>query len=177
MLEFCKSNNITARGHNVLWDDDKFQAGWVQNLTGEDWRRAAINHVNSMVNWYRKDFIQWDVINENLHWEFFNNITNNGTQVFKLVHRLDPHPIPFLNEYNVVEDCSLVGKASPHRYLEKINQLRDGGYGCPLGIGLESHFDTILPMIPYVRHLVPYIKILSISKFTLSRIMCNFIHH
>lgn len=56
-------------------------------------------------------------MNENLHFEFFSNVANNGTEVFELVHHLDPFPIPFLNEFNIVEDNNIVGKAMPQRYL------------------------------------------------------------
>lgn len=151
MLSFCKSNNLSVRGHSILWDDITYQAGWVKNLSSHGRREAAIRRVKSVVQRYKREFIHWDVINENLHYQLFSNVTHNGTDVFQLVHRLDPHPIPFMNEYTVIEASNIIGKAMPQRYLEGIDRLRASGYEGPLGIGLEGHFDYYAPNIPYVR--------------------------
>ncbi|XP_042037112.1 uncharacterized protein LOC121783187 isoform X2 [Salvia splendens] len=37
------------------------------------------------------------------------------------------------------------------RYLQKIEQLRKGGYDGPLGIGLQGHVETKVPNFPYIR--------------------------
>lgn len=125
MLAFCKSNNLTVRGHNILWDTPNTRVySWVTNMTSYERREAAIGRVKSVVERYRGDFIHWDAINENLHYELFSNVTNNDTDVFELVHCLDPFPIPFMNEFNVVEVSDIVVKAMPQRYLQRIGELR-----------------------------------------------------
>ncbi|KAL1552410.1 endo-1,4-beta-xylanase [Salvia divinorum] len=152
MLEFAEKNNIKVRGHNILWDDPslEFQPVWL-NQSSDELREIALKRVSSVVNKYRGRFIHWDVINENMHYNLFSGVTNNGSDVFKLVHQLDPLPIPFLNEFNVIEGVSLQSRANPWRYFQKIEQLRNAGYHGPLGIGLEGHFDYVEPNFPYIR--------------------------
>lgn len=154
MLEFAKSNGIKVRGHNVLWDDPKYQTPWVTALSQspDQLREAALKRINSVVSRYKGQFVHWDVINENMHNNMFSSIfPEKGAEVFKLTHQLDPAPILFLNEYNVIENNGVSGQASTPSFLAKIDELRKLGYDGPLGIGLESHFDFIDPNIPYVR--------------------------
>ncbi|CAI9104265.1 OLC1v1002901C1 [Oldenlandia corymbosa var. corymbosa] len=63
--------------------------------------------------------------------------------------RFDPSATPFLNEYNTIEVKS-DQKSSPSSYLQKIKDLRSGGYNGPLGIGLEGHFAGA-PDLAYIR--------------------------
>lgn len=152
MLKFCKSNNITVRGHNIMWDDPKYLTEWLKPLQGDELKAEAVKRVNSVVTRYKGQFIHWDVINENMHYRHFSNITAlYGVEIFKLAHQLDPSPIPFLNEYSVIENCNIHGKAQPWQYLEKINETWRGGYSGPLGIGLEGHFNYYAPSLPYIR--------------------------
>ncbi|KAF5951838.1 hypothetical protein HYC85_009782 [Camellia sinensis] len=94
--------------------------------------------------------IAWDVVNENLHFHFFESkLGPNASAIFfNDVHRLDPGAMLFLNDYNTIEQSGDVA-SSPARYLQKFLQIRSGGYRGPIAIGLESHFST--PNIPYMR--------------------------
>ncbi|XP_057790170.1 endo-1,4-beta-xylanase 5-like [Salvia miltiorrhiza] len=140
MLKFAKKHHITLRGHNILWEDSKYQVQWQKMLSPDELCEVALKRVKSVVTKYKGQFIHWDVINENMHYSLYSNVTNNGTDVFRLLRQLDPHPIPFLNEFNVIEDCSIQSKAN----------LREGGYGGPLGIGLQGHF-ILEPNYPFIR--------------------------
>ncbi|KAH6813447.1 hypothetical protein C2S51_022465 [Perilla frutescens var. frutescens] len=152
MLEFAKSNGLTVRGHNILWDDPKYMLPWVKALPPDQQRQAAVNRINSVVTRYKGQLLHWDVVNENMHWAQFSSLfPGKSTDIFKLTHELDPSPILFLNEYNVIEDNNIVGKAVPPAYLAKIDEIRAGGYDGPLGIGLECHFDYHNPNIPSIR--------------------------
>ncbi|XP_057772872.1 endo-1,4-beta-xylanase 5-like [Salvia miltiorrhiza] len=150
MLKFAKKHRITLRGHNILWDDPDYEPSWLATLSPVEKREAVLQRVKSVVNKYKGQFIHWDVINENMHYHSFSDLTNNGTDAFRLLRQLDPHPIPFLNEFNVIEDCSIQSKANPWQYLEKIDQLRKEGYRGPLGIGLQGHFN-LEPNFPFIR--------------------------
>ncbi|XP_057802308.1 endo-1,4-beta-xylanase 5-like [Salvia miltiorrhiza] len=150
MLAFAKKHRIALRGHTILWEARKFQPEWQKKLSPDELREAVLKRVKSVATKYKGQFIDWDVINENMHYALYSNVTNNGIDVFRLLRQLDPRPIPFLNEFNVIEDCSIQSKANTWQYLQKIDQLRKGGYGGPLGIGLQGHFQ-LEPNFPFIR--------------------------
>ncbi|CAL5377496.1 unnamed protein product [Camellia sinensis] len=150
MLRFASTNNIRVRGHNVFWDDPRFQPQWVKSLSSNDLLFAVNKRVNSIVPRYAGKVIAWDVENENLHFRFFESKLgpNASAMFFNDVHRLDPGAMLFLNDYNTIEQSGDVA-SSPASYLQKFLQIRSGGYRGPMAIGLESHFST--PNIPYMR--------------------------
>ena len=86
-----------------------------------------------------------------MHFHFFENALgkNVTASIFNKVHQIDSKTTLFLNEFNTIEYANANDAASPANYLQKIQQIRSGGYNGPLGIGLQGHFDT--PNIPYVR--------------------------
>ncbi|KAM3219941.1 endo-1,4-beta-xylanase 5-like [Capsicum annuum] len=147
MVKLCKSKGVTIRGHNILWDDPKMQPYWVRTLSPQQLFVAAGKRVGSVVAKYRGQVIHWDVVNENLHSNFFESKLGPTASAtfFRLASQFDNKTPLFLNEYNTIED-QRDGASSPVNYLNKIKQIRSGGYAGPLGIGLEGHFVT-----PYIR--------------------------
>ncbi|XXG48759.1 hypothetical protein AAC387_Pa02g3119 [Persea americana] len=147
MVAFAKKNGIPIRGHNILWDDPQYQLNWVNSL-GQDQLRAAVQkRVNSIVTRYEGQVIGWDVVNENMHFNFFESRLggNTSTEVFQTAHNLDPNTPMFINEYNTIED-SRDPTVTPDKYLAKLGEVQNQG---PTAIGLEGHFHT--PNIPYMR--------------------------
>ncbi|CAA2997949.1 endo-1,4-beta-xylanase A-like [Olea europaea subsp. europaea] len=144
MLEFAKENNILVRGHNTLWDDPRYQPSWVKRLPRKDLPLAAKKRMKSIMKQYSGQVFHSDVINENLHFSYYEERMgrNASTTFLQMAHQIDQKAIPFLNNYSTL-------KPTPAMYLEKIKLIREQGYHGPLGIGLESHFDT--PNLPYVR--------------------------
>ncbi|CAN4107808.1 unnamed protein product [Withania somnifera] len=150
MVKLCKSKGVTIRGHNIFWADPKYQPYWVPALSPQQLSVAAGKRLRSVVNKYRGQVIHWDVMNENLHFNFFESKlgATASTNFFRLTSRFDNKTLVFLNDYNTIEERH-EGAASPANYLKKIKQLRTQGYKGPLGIGLEGHFVT--PSKPYIR--------------------------
>ncbi|CAA0830978.1 Glycosyl hydrolase family 10 protein [Striga hermonthica] len=150
LVRILQSRGVAIRGHNVLWADPKYQPGWVGGLSPADLRAAATKRVNSVVGRYKGQLIHWDVMNENLHNNFFESKLGNqaSRQFYSSANRIDGRATPFLNEYNTIED-SRDGASSPAKYLAKIREFRAQGYNGPLGIGLQGHFST--PNLPYTR--------------------------
>ncbi|XP_026393418.1 uncharacterized protein LOC113288554 [Papaver somniferum] len=151
MLEFARQNGIPVRGHTILWDDAKYQPWWVKSLSPADLKVAADRRVQSVVSRYSGKFIGWDVINENLHFSYFESMLGvNASQVyFQKAHHLDRRTPMFLNDYNTIERSG-DSKASPAEYLRKLKEIRTFRWNNgPTGIGLEGHFDA--PNIPYMR--------------------------
>ncbi|KAI3707965.1 hypothetical protein L2E82_36932 [Cichorium intybus] len=150
LLQLTKSNGISVRGHNVFWDDPKFQPNWVPNLAPQQLAEAATKRINSIMRRYSGQVIAWDVVNENMHSNFFESKLGwtASSKFYKTARALDRTAVLFLNEYNTIEKPGQ-GSASPDAYLRKIEEIRAGGYSGPLAIGLEGHFSEV--NIPYMR--------------------------
>lgn len=140
MLEFVRANQIVARGHNIFWEDPKYIPEWVRNLTGLELQSAVSSRIESLMNKYKEEFIHWDVSNEMLHYDFYEQrLGPNATlHFFETVHEADPLVTLFMNEFNVVETCS-DENSTVDVYIERMRELKEGGVEMD-GIGLEGHF-------------------------------------
>ncbi|VFR01585.1 unnamed protein product [Cuscuta campestris] len=152
MLQLLRTRGggVSVRGHNVFWDDPRFQPSWVPNLPPAQLSAAASRRIGSVVKKYAGQVIHWDVVNENLHFNFFEGKLGPDASAvyYRLASGLDRKATPFLNDYNTIEHKE-DSASSPAKYLAKISQLRAQRYNGPLGIGLEAHFDV--PDLAYVR--------------------------
>jgi len=149
LLQFVQSNDVMARGHNIFWEDPKYTPAWVKNLTGSQLKAAVAGRIESLLSRYKGDFVHWDVSNEMLHFDFYENrLGGNATaDFFSTAKRADPLATLFLNDFNVVEACDDLS-SSADSYVSRLRQLADAGVTFE-GIGLEGHFGK--PNIPYVR--------------------------
>ncbi|TVU13335.1 hypothetical protein EJB05_40387 [Eragrostis curvula] len=149
LLQFVQSNDVMARGHNIFWEDPKYTPAWVKNLTGSQLRDAVSRRIESLLSRYKGDFVHWDVSNEMLHFDFYENrLGGNATaEFFNTAKRADPLATLFLNDFNVVEACDDLS-SSADSYVSRLRRLADAGVTFE-GIGLEGHFGK--PNIPYVR--------------------------
>ncbi|XP_050211143.1 endo-1,4-beta-xylanase 5-like [Mercurialis annua] len=154
MLKFAKDKGISVRGHNILWDNPVHQPQWVQKLSPQDLKKAAITRVNSVTKKYLKQLIAWDVMNENLHFRFYeqNLGENASSEFYAQVYQIDPTTIMFLNEYNTIE-YSGDEAANPTQYVKKLNEIISfpGNKGILAGIGLQGHFTSGQPNLVYMR--------------------------
>ncbi|XP_047342292.1 endo-1,4-beta-xylanase 5-like [Impatiens glandulifera] len=159
MLNWAKSQSLSVRGHNVLWDDPKYQVSWLNSLSGKHFYQAVVKRIKSIVKRYSGKLIAWDAVNENLHFNYFESRLGKKINLFKMINSYDHHTPLFLNDYNTIEEPS--DKASsPDAYMKKIRKIRDNGYHGPLGIGLESHFNT--PNLAYMRASIDKLATLSL---------------
>ncbi|WJX45136.1 endo-1,4-beta-xylanase [Trifolium repens] len=106
MLSYAKSHNIYVRGHNIFWEDPKYQPNWVTSLSPNQLNNAVQKRVNAIVQRYKGQVIGWDVINENLRFSFFESKLgqNFSAKIFNEVHDIDAKATLFLNEFNTIED-------------------------------------------------------------------------
>ncbi|XP_062201535.1 endo-1,4-beta-xylanase 4-like [Phragmites australis] len=152
MLKLAQKYGIKVRGHNVFWDDQNSQMRWVRPLNLDQLKAAMQKRLKSIVSRYAGKVIHWDVVNENLHFNFFESKLgpSASAQIYQQVGQIDHNAILFMNEFNVLEQ-PYDPNAVPSKYIAKMNQIRSypGNGGLKLGVGLESHFST--PNIPYMR--------------------------
>uniref|UniRef100_A0A2N9HCS1 GH10 domain-containing protein n=1 Tax=Fagus sylvatica TaxID=28930 RepID=A0A2N9HCS1_FAGSY len=149
MLEFVRANQIIARGHNIFWEDPKYAPQWVRDLTGPELQSAVNSRIQSLMNKYKEEFIHWDVSNEMLHFDFYEQrLGPNATlHFYEIAHMSDPLATLFMNEFNVVETCSDVN-STVDTYISRLRELQRGGVFMD-GIGLEGHFT--IPNPPLMR--------------------------
>ncbi|OIT27796.1 hypothetical protein A4A49_20291 [Nicotiana attenuata] len=150
MLSLVQKYNIKVRGHNVFWDNPQNMPSWAHYLSPAQLSAAASRRINSVMNRYLGQLIHWDVVNENVHFSFLEQMLgkNASAVYYKMANEIDTKAIPFLNDFNTIEH-GFDGTSNPSKYLEKIKELRSHGYNGPLGIGLQGHFFT--PNLPYIR--------------------------
>ncbi|KAL6213246.1 hypothetical protein ACLB2K_012693 [Fragaria x ananassa] len=154
MLQFAQQNNIAVRGHNVFWDDSQYQLGGVKSLDTHQLVNATYKRLNSIMQRYKSKLIAWDVVNENLHWNFFDSkMGPNASAIFyNWAIKADGETPMFLNDFNTIEE-SRDGASTPAMYLRKLREIQSfpGNSGGGFGIGLESHFSSSTPNLPYIR--------------------------
>nr|XP_009783073.1 PREDICTED: uncharacterized protein LOC104231720 [Nicotiana sylvestris] len=150
MLSLVQKYNVKVRGHNVFWDNPQNMPSWACYLSPAQLSAAASRRINSVMNRYLGQLIHWDVVNENVHFSFLEQMLgkNASAVYYKKANEIDSKAIPFLNDFNTIEH-GFDGTSNPAKYLEKIKELRSHGYNGPLGIGLQGHFVT--PNLPYIR--------------------------
>ncbi|KAL2937128.1 Anti-sigma-I factor RsgI6 [Bienertia sinuspersici] len=149
MLEFVRANQITTRGHNIFWEAPNYTPSWVTKLDGFKLQQAVNSRITSLMSRFREEFIHWDVSNEMLHYNFYEQrLGPNATLgFFKIAHRADPLATLFMNEFNVVETCNDVS-STVDDYIQRLRGLQRGGVTMD-GIGLEAHFTV--PNPPLIR--------------------------
>lgn len=154
MVKFAQQNGISIRGHNVFWDNPKYQPNWLKSLSPEEVRNAAAKRINSVVSRYRGQLIAWDVMNENLHFRFYedNLGANASAEFYSTAQQLDPDTIMFMNEYNTIE-YSKDENSSAANYLKKLQEILSypGNANLSIGIGLQGHFGSGQPNLAYMR--------------------------
>jgi GH35 family endo-1,4-beta-xylanase len=161
MVKFAKENGISIRGHNVFWDDPRMQPGWVNiTLSSEELRTAAAERIHSVVSRYKGQLIAWDVMNENLHFRFFEDkLGENASAAFYYTaQQLDPGTMMFMNEYNTMEYSSDEA-SSPANYKKKLQEILSypGNANLTAGIGLQGHFGSGQPNLAYMRSVLDFL--------------------
>ncbi|KAE8712919.1 putative Glycosyl hydrolase family 10 protein [Hibiscus syriacus] len=152
MMALIKQHNIAVRGHNILWDDPQYQPSWVPSLGPNDLSAAATKRVNSIMTKYKGQVIGWDVVNENLHFNFLESKLGPtaSSTFYKMASDIDSSVPLFMNEYNTLEEKGDTA-VTPDKYLAKLKEIQSvlGVKANQMAIGLECHFDV--PDLPYVR--------------------------
>ncbi|KAF2294413.1 hypothetical protein GH714_010883 [Hevea brasiliensis] len=144
----------TSPRPQCVLDDPKYQQGWINSLCPTDLSKATTDRINSVMSRYRGEVIGWDVVNENLHFNFFESkLGQNASAVFyNLAQKIDGTSTLFLNEYNTIENAR-DSDSTPAKYLQKLRDIKafPGNGNLKLGIGLESHFSSAAPNLAYMR--------------------------
>lgn len=138
---------LHVRGHNMFWGIRQNTPNWVQSLTGEQLKKTIHERIIFMTNITMGKLDHWDVNNELLHGQLYEEMTRDPTytqKIFQEVHARDPKPKLFLNDYNVV-----AGGAVTDDYVNQGNAFKAANCGL-YGLGLQSHFASYVEPNPAI---------------------------
>lgn len=154
MLVFAKRNRISVRGHNVFWEDPRYQPWWITSLRRKKLAVAAFNRVFSLMSRYKGQLISWDVVNENLHFDFYERrVARTASEIFhNWAKKADGETTLFMNEFNTIE-TSTDPAASAAKYVRKLREIQrfPGNENVRWGLGVEGHFSNSKPNLAYMR--------------------------
>nr|KAG5692762.1 hypothetical protein BaRGS_009378 [Batillaria attramentaria] len=109
MIHGLKNHGLKVRGHNLVWSVDKHVQGWVKAMSGDTLRHEVQHHIEWTMNQTRGLLEHWDVNNENLHGQWYQDRLHDpdyNLELFRIAHHADPNVKLFLNDYSVVASGS-----------------------------------------------------------------------
>lgn len=150
LLAFTEANNMTLRGHTLLWHratPDYFFQG-----TRAEIKARLEKYVTDVVTHFKGKVLAWDVVNEVI------SDDNGGTApyrdsnwykaaggadyidwAFEAARKADPDALLFINDYNT----ELSGKRG--RLLQVVKDLQDRGIPID-GVGHQMHIQAATPV-------------------------------
>ncbi|XP_076077291.1 anti-sigma-I factor RsgI6-like [Mytilus galloprovincialis] len=138
-VNVLKAHGMKVRGHNMFWGVDGHSPAWLDGLSSTEILQQMHMRVNGMIAHTYGLLEHWDVNNENLHGDYFEQTTGHSDitrEMFNWMHSLEPNVKLFLNDFNVVNS---------HLYTTayKIQGRKFKYGGIPIyGMGVQSHFKT-----------------------------------
>ncbi|CAH2051938.1 unnamed protein product [Thlaspi arvense] len=155
IMKIAEENKILVKGHTVLWDNKNWQPSWVKMIEDpEELKNVTLNRINSVMNRYKGRLIGWDVMNENVHFRYFEDMlgVNASAMIYSLASKLDPDLPLFVNEFNTIEYAreGVGSSINVKRKMEEI-VLYPGNTNIKGGIGAQAHFAPAQPNLVYMR--------------------------
>ncbi|XP_046331187.2 endo-1,4-beta-xylanase 3-like [Haliotis rufescens] len=144
-VKVLKQRGMKVRGHNMFWGVPGHSPSWVEALNGTMLKTAIAERVKYMTGITKGQLGHWDVNNELLHGQLYEEKTGDAQyseKIYDMVHKADPVPKLFLNDYEVVA----VG-AVTDAYVAQAKEFKKANVGLG-GLGLQSHFRDYTPPDP-----------------------------
>lgn len=132
-----RSHGLKVRGHNMVWSLEQYVQPWVKAQSGDQLRATVRQHMQWTLNLTRGLLEHWDVNNENLHDQWYENRLMDrdyDLELFRVMHQIDPYPKLFLNDYGVVATG-----ATTSAYREQGLRFKNASVHL-YGMGVQSHF-------------------------------------
>ncbi|XP_052105820.1 anti-sigma-I factor RsgI6-like [Mytilus californianus] len=138
-VKVLKAHGMKVRGHNMFWGTTGHSPSWLDGMSSTELLQQMHTRVNGMISHTNGLLEHWDVNNENLHGDYFEQKTghlNITMEMFNWIHSLEPSVKLFLNDFGVV-NSNLYTTA----YKSQGRRFKDSGV--PIyGMGVQSHFKT-----------------------------------
>lgn len=141
VVAFAAANNMTMRGHTLVWHS---QSGWAGNITGRaQLLKVMKDHIDNVAGHYKGKIREWDVVNEavadgstSLRNSFWRQQIGEDfiDSAFTWAHKADPDAQLFYNDYGA-EGMNTKSTG----VFNLVSRLKKNGV--PIhGVGLQSHF-------------------------------------
>ncbi|KAL4219384.1 hypothetical protein ACF0H5_021964 [Mactra antiquata] len=138
-LHALNNKGIKVRAHNIFWGIDRHCPNWVLTTSKQDLPNIITKRINDVVSHTKNLVEHWDVNNENLHGDWFEEKLHDPNITMKMftdTHGVDPDVKLFLNDFGVMEH----GMAVP--LTNQAKRFKDNGV--PIyGIGVQSHIKNV----------------------------------
>ncbi|XP_076443326.1 uncharacterized protein LOC143281915 [Babylonia areolata] len=136
-MNALKAHGLEVRGHNLFWGFTKNLPEWVPALPLHELNVTVQDRLHYMVNITKGQLLHWDVMNELLHGQWFEETFKDPLftqRLFRQLKGLDPRPTLMLNDFRAVCMPDITDA-----YLQQARQYLANGV--PLeALGIQSHF-------------------------------------
>lgn len=146
-LKWFRANGIRVRGHTLVWPGWRWLPKDLKELAGdpEALRRRVLDHIRDEVSATRGLLEDWDVVNEPYTNHDLIDLLGREEMAawFHAARGLDPAPVLYLNDFNILEAG---GRDTAHQehFYDTLRYLID--LGAPVGgIGIQGHFREVTP--------------------------------
>lgn len=139
-LAFAQSNAIPVKGHALFWGDPIFRPTWLDPLSPSALETELDERITNIVSRYRSKFYGWDVNNEMLNHDYFQEQLGESIRpwMFQKAKEIDPNTKLFTNEFALT-----VSQLKSKQYRSLVQSLQANG--APVdGICLQSHFNSFV---------------------------------
>jgi GH35 family endo-1,4-beta-xylanase len=144
IANWCASNGIILRGHNLVWETGAQMPSWLSSLNCNSYpnpseRLEEIDErIVSAVSRYKGRIVQWDIDNEMLSGSSFSCLGESGrAHFFTLANLIDPNCGMYMNEYSGNSFGSYDGDV----YANRAKGLIALG-GRVEGLGIQGHVNS-----------------------------------
>ncbi|KGM09498.1 endo-1,4-beta-xylanase [Cellulomonas bogoriensis] len=148
IVNWARTNGKGVRGHTLAWHSQQPQ--WMRNMSGQQLRRAMLDHVTTVATHYRGQIHSWDVVNEafadgSSGARRDSNLQRTGNDwieaAFRAARAADPNAILCYNDYNI-DDWN---HAKTRAVYDMVRDFK--ARGVPIDcVGLQAHFNSGNPV-------------------------------
>ncbi len=139
IADWCAEKNIELRGHTVFWgrlENNWGVPAWQETVGDAELRTRIREHARVVIQRYKDQFLEWDLLNEPVHWKWYENQLGQGIHgdMFRWAHAEHPEAKLYVNDFDIVNGSS--------DYVDYVNLIKGWlADGVPVhGIGAQGHF-------------------------------------
>ena len=146
VVKWCKANDITAKGHPLVWTHRAGTPKWLSKYSLEVSEEMLKSRVIRIVDGYSGEVDMWDVVNEAVHtrtWrhteksnyisESVEDMADYVEKAFRWAHKGNPEAKLILNDFALIPD-----ESARERFVALVKELQSRDVPIS-GLGLQAH--------------------------------------